>query len=333
MSNVVVTGGYGFIGSHLVSALLDRGDTVTVFDFAKNTRDTSIDFDGHPNFRFVQGDVTDIGSLSQALISGVDTVFHLAAIVGVKNYMDDPLRVLDVNVIGTRNVLELSRQHGTRVVFASTSEVFGKNPNPPFAEDDDRVLGSTKTARWSYSTSKAMAEHLVFAMHSAYELPVTVVRYFNVYGPRQAPIFVVSQSVHRILNGHRPYLFDTGDQTRCFTYVDDAVAGTLLAAESNAAIGEAFNIGSMTETSMREVVDLAIKTADVDSVSEAEAVDTAERYGGRYEDIPRRIPDSTKAQRELGWRLTVDVAEGIRRTIDWARANPWYLKESAGTPR
>ncbi len=333
MSNVVVTGGYGFIGSHLVSVLLDRGDTVTVFDFAKNTRDTSIDFDRHPNFRFVQGDVTDIGSLSQALISGVDTVFHLAAIVGVKNYMDDPLRVLDVNVIGTRNVLELSRQYGTRVVFASTSEVFGKNPNPPFAEDDDRVLGSTKTARWSYSTSKAMAEHLVFAMHSAYELPVTVVRYFNVYGPRQAPIFVVSQSVHRILNGHRPYLFDTGDQTRCFTYVDDAVAGTLLAAESDAAIGEAFNIGSMTETSMREVVDLAIKTADVDSVSEAEAVDTAERYGGRYEDIPRRIPDSTKAQRELGWRLTVDVAEGIRRTIDWARANPWYLKESAGPPR
>ena len=333
MSNVVVTGGYGFIGSYLVSALLDRGDTVTVFDFAKNTRDTSIDFDRHPNFRFVQGDVTDIGSLSQALISGVDTIFHLAAIVGVKNYMDDPMRVLDVNVIGTRNVLELSRQHGTRVVFASTSEVFGKNPNPPFAEDDDRVLGSTKTARWSYSTSKAMAEHLVFAMHSAYELPVTVVRYFNVYGPRQAPIFVVSQSVHRILNGHRPYLFDTGDQTRCFTYVDDAVAGTLLAAESDAAIGEAFNIGSMTETSMREVVDLAIKTADVDSVSEAEAVDTAERYGGRYEDIPRRIPDSTKAQRELGWRLTVDVAEGIRRTIDWARANPWYLKESAGPPR
>jgi UDP-glucose 4-epimerase len=325
MSNVVVTGGYGFIGSHLVSALLGRGDTVTVFDFAKNTRDTSIDFDRYPNFHFVQGDVTDVAALKKALVPGTDTVFHLAAVVGVKNYMDDPLRVLDVNVIGTRNVLELSRQHGTRVVFASTSEVFGKNPNPPFAEDDDRVLGSTKTARWSYSTSKAMAEHLVFAMHSAYELPVTVVRYFNVYGPRQAPIFVVSQSVHRILNGLQPYLFDSGDQTRCFTYVDDAVAGTLLAAESDAAIGEAFNIGSMTETSMREVVDLAIKIAAVDPVSEAEAVDTAERYGNRYEDIPRRIPDSTKAQRELGWRLTVDVAEGIRRTIEWARANPWYL--------
>jgi nucleoside-diphosphate-sugar epimerase len=330
MSHVVVTGGYGFIGSHLVSALLERGDAVTVFDFAKNTRDTSIDFERHPNFRFVQGDVTDLDALEQALTPDVDTVFHLAAVVGVKNYLQEPLRVLDVNVTGTRNVLELSHRHGIRVVFASTSEVFGKNPNPPFAEDDDRVLGSTRTARWSYSTSKAMAEHLVFAMHSAYGLPVTVVRYFNVYGPRQAPIFVVSQSIHRILNGHPPLLYDSGEQTRCFTYVDDAVAGTLLAADSSAAIGEAFNVGSMTETSMRDVVDLAIKVADVDAVRSTEAVDTAARYGGRYEDIPRRVPDSTKAQRELGWRLQVDVEEGIRRTIEWARANPWYLEQPAG---
>lgn len=330
MSHVVVTGGYGLIGSHLVSALLERGDSVTVFDQAKNTRDTSIDFDRHPHFRFVQGDVTDLSALEQALTPGVDKVFHLAAVVGVKNYMKDPLQVLDVNVTGTRNVLELSQRHGTRVVFASTSEVFGKNPNPPWAEDDDRVLGSTKTARWSYSTSKAMAEHLVFAMHTAYGLPVTVVRYFNVYGPRQNPIFVISQTVHRILNGLRPLLYDSGDQTRCFTYVDDAIAGTLLAADSDTAIGEAFNIGSMTETTMRDAIELAIKIANVESVSEAEVVDTAERYGGRYEDIPRRIPDSTKAQRELGWRLKVDVEEGIRRTIDWARANPWYLKGPAG---
>ena len=326
MSTVVVTGGYGLIGSHLVSALLERGDSVTVVDSVKNTRDTSIDFDQHPNFRFIQGDVTDLGALERALTPGVDTVFHLAAVVGVKNYLNDPLRVLDVNVIGTRNVLELSRRHGTRVVFASTSEVFGKNPQPPWAEDDDRVLGSTKTARWSYSTSKAMAEHLVFAMHTAHGLPVTVVRYFNVYGPRQNPIFVISQSIHRILNGRPPLLYDSGEQTRCFTYVDDAIAGTLLAADSDAAIGEAFNIGSMTETTMREAVDLAIRIAGVDAVTSPEIIDTAARFGGVYEDIPRRIPDSTKAQRELGWRLKVDVAEGIRRTIEWARANPWYLE-------
>jgi nucleoside-diphosphate-sugar epimerase len=326
MSHVVVTGGYGFIGSHPVSALLDRGDTVTVFDFAKNSRDTSIDFDRHPGFRFVQGDVTDLADLERALTPDVDTVFHLAAVVGVKNYLQEPLRVLDVNVTGTRNVLELSHRHGTRVVFASTSEVFGKNPNPPWAEDDDRVLGSTKTARWSYSTSKAMAEHLVFAMHTAHGLPVTVVRYFNVYGPRQSPIFVISQSIYRILNGRPPLLYDSGDQTRCFTYVEDAVAGTLLAADSAAAIGEAFNIGSMTETTMRDVVDMAIKIAAVDTVTTSEAVDTTAQYGDRYEDIPRRIPDSTKAQRMLGWRLQVDVEEGISRTIDWARANPWYLE-------
>jgi dTDP-alpha-D-glucuronic acid decarboxylase len=175
-----------------------------------------------------------------------------------------------------------------------------------------------------------MAEHLVFAMHTAYGLPVTVVRYFNVYGPRQSPIFVISQSIHRILNGRQPLLYDSGHQTRCFTYVDDAIAGTLLAADSDAAIGEAFNIGSMTETTMRDAVDLAIKIANVDSVSEPETIDTAAQYGGRYEDIPRRIPDSTKAQRELGWRLKVDVEEGIRRTIEWARANPWYLNEPAG---
>jgi UDP-glucose 4-epimerase len=167
-------------------------------------------------------------------------------------------------------------------------------------------------------------------MHTAYGLPVTVVRYFNVYGPRQNPIFVVSQSIHRILNGRQPLLYDSGDQTRCFTYVDDAIAGTLLASENSAAIGEAFNIGSMTETTVGDVVALAIKIANVDSVSSAEAINTAAHYGGRYEDIPRRIPDSTKAQRELGWRLQVDIEEGIRRTIDWARANPWYLKEPAG---
>jgi nucleoside-diphosphate-sugar epimerase len=326
VSNVVVTGGYGFIGSHLVSALLSRGDSVTVFDLAQDTRDSAIDFDRHANFRFVPGDVTDPSALESALTPAVDTVFHLAAVVGVKNYLADPLRVIDVNVTGTRNVLELSHRHGAHVVLASTSEVFGKNPNPPFAEDDDRVLGSTRTARWSYSTSKAMAEHLAFAMHTTYGLPVTVVRYFNVYGPRQNPIFVISRTIQRILNGRRPLVYDAGDQTRCFTYVDDAIAGTLLASESKAAIGQAFNIGSMTETTVGDVVALAIKIANVDSVSGAETIDTAAYYGAHYEDIPRRIPDSAKAQRELGWRLQVDLEEGIRRTIDWARANPWYLR-------
>jgi UDP-glucose 4-epimerase len=322
----VVTGGYGFIGSHLVASLLSRGDEVTVVDLARNTRDTSIDFDEHESFRFVQGDVTDAAALERAIGPDTDVVFHLSAVVGIKNYIDDPLKVLDVNVGGTRNVLELARRHGTRVVLASTSEVFGKNPSPPWAEDDDRVLGSTRTARWSYSTSKAMAEHLAFAMHDTYGVPVTVVRYFNVYGPRQNPIFVVSQSVHRVLNGRSPLLYDGGDQTRCFTFVDDAVRGTVLAAESEAAVGEAFNIGSMQETSIREVVEMTIRAAGADGQIVTTPLDTTTHYGSTYEDIPKRIPDTAKAERVLGWKLEVDVEEGIRRTVAWARANPWYLQ-------
>ena len=338
MANVVVTGGYGFVGSHLVEALLRRGDTVTVFDVARPVPGTDIDtdFDRYPNFRFVAGDVTDAAALARAITPGTDTVFHLASVVGVDRYVDDPLRVVDVGVIGTRNVLELCHRHGARLLFTSTSEVFGKNPRTPWAEDDDRVVGSTRTARWSYSTSKALAEHLVFAMHEAHGLPVTVVRFFNVYGPRQRPTFVISKSIHRILNGRPPQLYDSGRQTRCFTYVADAVAGTLLAAGSDAAIGEAFNIGSMTETTVREAIEAAIRIAGVDGVDGVETVDTAAEYGRRYEDIPRRVPDATKAHRVLGWRAETGLAEGLRRTIEWARANPWYLREldsvASGTP-
>lgn len=326
MANVVVTGGYGFVGKHLVSALLRRGDTVTVFDLARDTRDTSIDFDAHAGFRFVQGDVTDYAALEQVLTPGVDKVFHLSAMVGIKHYVEDPLKVLDVNVTGTRHVLELSRQHGIRVLFTSTSEIFGKNPQPPFKEDDDRVLGSTSTARWSYSTSKAIAEHLCFAMHATYGLEVSVVRFFNVYGPRQNPIFLVSQSVQRVLNGLPPYLYDSGEQTRCLTYVDDAVRGTVLAADSDRAVGEAFNIGSMRESTVREVIEAIIRHAGVEDEIKPELVDTSKLYGTRYEDIPRRSPDSAKAKEVLGWTLEVDVDEGIRRTVEWAKANPWYLE-------
>lgn len=328
MTNVVVTGGYGLIGTHLVTELLKRGDNVTVFDIAKNTRDTSLDFDEHKNFRFVQGDVTDASALSDVLDDRIDLVYHLSAIVGIKNYISDPLKVLDVNVGGTRNVLDLSRRHGFRVLLASTSEVFGKNPATPFKEDDDRVLGSTRTARWSYSTSKGMAEHVAFAMHDAYDVPVTIVRYFNVYGPRQNPIFVVSQSVHRVLNGVAPLLYDGGAQTRCFTYVDDAIRGTLLAAQSDVAVGQAFNIGSMHESTVREVVEKTISLAGLQGTIEPEHIDTTQLYGRTYEDIPHRIPDTAKANEVLGWRLETSIDDGIQRTIDWARANPWYLRKT-----
>ena len=322
MTTAVVTGASGFIGSHLVDALLDRGDSVVALDLQEghNLANAS----GRAGYRFVAADVRDADAMASVIDGSVGVIFHLAAIVGVRNYMEDPLAVLDVNVIGTRNVLARAERFSTRVVVTSTSEVFGRNPKVPWDEDDDRVLGSTRVDRWSYSTSKAMCEHLAFAMHRHRGLPVTIVRYFNAYGPRQSPIYVVSQTVQRVLRGQPPVIYDGGQQTRCFTYVGDAVTGTILAASEPAAIGEAFNLGSSAESSVSDLID-AVQAA-VGSSLEPERLDTREHYGAVYEDIGRRVPATAKARRILGWSATTDVPDGIANTIAWARANPWWLE-------
>ena len=322
MTTAVVTGASGFIGSHLVDALLDRGDAVIAVDLqeSRNLAEAS----GRPGYRFVAADVRDATATASVIDQSIDVIFHLAAIVGVRNYMQDPLAVLDVNVIGTRNVLASAEAFGTRVVVTSTSEVFGRNPRVPWDEDDDRVLGSTRVDRWSYSTSKAMCEHLAFAMHRHRGLPVTVVRFFNAYGPRQAPIYVVSQTVQRVLRGEAPIIYDDGQQTRCFTYVRDAVEGTILAADEPAAIGEAFNLGASTESTVSELID-AVQAA-AGTRLQPERLDTREHYGAAYEDIGRRVPATDKARRILGWSATTDVPTGISSTIAWAHANPWWLR-------
>jgi UDP-glucose 4-epimerase len=321
VSSAVVTGASGFIGSHLVDRLLDRGDEVIAFDTAEGRNLESAL--GRPGYRFVSGDVRNAEAVAALLDRSVDVVYHLAAIVGVRNYMSDPMAVLDVNVIGTRNVLIAAEAFGTRVVLASTSEVFGRNPKVPWDEDDDRVLGSTRVDRWSYSTSKAMCEHLAFAMHRHRGLPVTIVRYFNAYGPRQAPIYVVSQSVHRVLRGEPPLLYDEGAQTRCFTFVGDAVDGTILAAANPDGVGEAFNLGSSDEIPISRVIELVQQAAGTHL--EPEVFDSAATYGDAYEDIPRRVPANAKADRVLGWRPSTQPSDGIRQTVEWARENTWWL--------
>lgn len=325
MSKSVVTGGSGFIGSHLIDRLLDLGEEVVCLDrsLGPNLRDA----EKRPGFSFVAADVSDASALARAIDGSVAAIYHLAAVVGVRNYISDPLGVLDVNVIGTRNVLQVAQSTGSRVILASTSEVFGRNPKIPWEEDDDRVLGSTRVDRWSYSTSKAMAEHLAFAMHRHRGLPVTVVRYFNAYGPRQAPIFVVSQAVHRVLRGEPPVMYDEGDQTRCFTYVADAVEGTIAAASRPEAIGEAFNLGNAHESTVREAIDTVLTAAGSDL--QPQRLATSAHYGDTYEDIPRRVPAVAKAARMLGWSATTDLASGIRSTIDWAGANRWWLRDSS----
>jgi dTDP-alpha-D-glucuronic acid decarboxylase len=320
MARVVVTGGCGFIGSHLVEQLVARGDEVTIFD---GTPPPAWQETARRNARFVQGDILDRAALATAITSQVDVVYHLAAVVGVDNYLSRPLDVIDVNFTGTRNVLDLATDADAKVVVASTSEVFGKNPAVPWREDDDRVLGATAADRWTYSSSKALTEHLAFAFVRQRGLEATIVRYFNAYGPRQRPGFVVSRSVHRALNGKPVVVYDDGLQTRCFTYIDDAIAGTLLAADSAEAVGEVFNIGSMTETTIGDAAELIAKLTGPDT--ELHHVDTGDRLGRSYEDLTRRVPDNTKARTILGWACETSLEDGLARTVEWARQNSWWL--------
>ncbi|OLF11265.1 NAD-dependent epimerase/dehydratase family protein [Actinophytocola xanthii] len=324
MSRVVVTGGCGFIGRHLVERLVDRGEAVTVFDGAPPPHG--------PVTTFVAGDVLDPTALATAITADVDLVVHLAAVVGVDRYLSRPLDVIDINVTGTRNVLERAAEVGARVVVASTSEVFGKNPAVPWREDDDRLLGPTSADRWAYSSSKALTEHLTFGFVRQRGLRATILRYFNVYGPAQRPGFLISRSIHRALNRRPVVVYDDGRQTRCFTYVADVVGATLRAAESPRAVGQAFNIGSMTETTVAEAASLVASLAGPGV--EVTSVNTRSALGSSYEDLQRRVPDNGKARALLGWRPTTGLTEGVAATIEWARANPWWtaLPDSGADP-
>ncbi len=321
MANVVVTGGCGFIGSHLAERLVATGNRVTVFDAAAPSGAGGA-------VRYLRGDVRDEAAVVSAVADDTEIIYHLSAMVGVDTYLAAPADVVEVNLLGTRNVLRRAQAVGAKAVIASTSEVYGKNPATPWREDSDRVLGSTAVDRWSYSTSKALAEHLTFAYVRQNGLRATIVRYFNVYGPRQRPAYVVSRSVHRALHGVAPEVYDSGTQTRCFTYVQDAVAGTILAGTSSKADGECFNIGSHLETTVAEVVATICELTGLHVP--AKPLDTAAAFGSRYQDIPRRVPDTAKARDVLGWECTTSLRDGLARTIDWARSSPRWLDQRLG---
>jgi len=321
---VMVTGAAGMVGSHLVDRLLADGLEVHALDIvpfaeANNLRESA----DHPNFHYVQGDIRNRETVVRFFRPEAEVLYHLASVVGVRRYMEDPMGLIDVAIIGTRNFIELCDRHGVRILFTSTSEVYGRNPKVPWKESDDRVLGATNVDRWSYSTSKATVEHMLFGMHRKSGLPMSIVRFFNVYGPRQNPIYAVSQSVYRVLRGEAPDRYDGGTQTRCFTYIDDAIDGLIAAATSDKAVGEIFNIGNPTEVTIGDVVRACIELsgADLKPID----IDTGEKYGAVYEDIIRRVPEVSKAKELLGWEARTDYREGIARTLDWARQNPWYL--------
>jgi UDP-glucose 4-epimerase len=321
----MVTGAAGFVGSHLVDRLLHDGYIVHALDQvpleqADNLRESR----GHPDLYYMRGDIRDEEVIEEFFRADAEVLYHLASVVGVRRYMEDPLSLIDVAILGTRRFITLCAKHDVRILFTSTSEVYGRNPNVPWKEDGDRVLGPTSVDRWSYSSSKALVEHMLFGVHRTSGLPMSIVRFFNVYGPRQNPIYVVSQSVHRALRGEAPDVYDGGGQTRCFTYIDDVIDGVIAAATEPRAIGEAINIGNPTEVSIGDVVDLCIRLSGADV--RPNLVLTSEKYGAVYEDIIRRVPDVTKARNLLGWQSSTDIARGIAQTINWARANEWYLR-------
>jgi UDP-glucose 4-epimerase len=315
----LVTGGAGFIGSHLVDALLARGDEVCVLDdLSTGSSENIAHHRSNPRFGFVRESILT-RQVVDDLTAVCDTVYHLAAAVGVRYIVEDPLGSIVTNVEGTGNVLAAAHRYHCKVVIASSSEVYGKRTQVPLREDDDRVLGSTTINRWSYSCAKAIDEHLAFAF-AAKGLPTVALRFFNCYGPRihaNGYGTVVARFIKQALNDQPITVHGDGSQTRCFTYVADTVAGILSAGGAPEADGRVFNIGSTTEIS---VLDLArfIK-ALCRSRSPITLVPYRDYYGQSYEDTPRRVPDNARARLILGFQPRIPLEQGLRRTIEWCR--------------
>jgi nucleoside-diphosphate-sugar epimerase len=314
---ILITGGAGFLGSHLSDAFIALGDEVFVLDTGSIAKVRHL-LD-QPRFHYIHDTIFNV-ELLDSLAAKVDLIYHLAAVVGVEYYVADPYETLNVNVNGTQNVLKAAYKYNRKVVFSSTSEVYGRNPKVPWREDDDRVLGATTIDRWCYSTSKAVGEHFCFAYHKL-GLAVAVLRYFNVYGPRLDRVDVgrlFTIFMGQLLRGADLTVIGDGSQTRCFTFVSDAVAATVAAGLKDPVNGHAVNVGVDVETSVLDFARLMLELyGSVES--KIRFVSQEEVYGDSYEDIPRRVPDNTKMRKLLGVEPTISLREGTARAIEWFR--------------
>jgi len=314
---ILITGGAGFLGSHLADAFIARGDEVFVLDTGAIAKVRHL-LNNH-RFHYVHDSIFNL-ELIDGLVAKSDLIYHLAAVVGVEHYVGDPYETLNVNVNGTQNVLKGAYKYNKKVVFSSTSEVYGRNPKVPWREDDDRVLGATSIDRWCYSTSKAVGEHFFFAYHKL-GLPMTIMRYFNVYGPRLDKVDVgrlFTIFMGQLLRGADLTVIGDGKQTRCFTYVTDAVEATVQAGINPKADGQVINIGVDIETTVLEFAELMLELFG-ETRSKIKFVTQEEVYGNSYEDIPRRVPDNTKMRTLLGVNPKVTLREGVKLSMDWFR--------------
>jgi len=301
-----------------VDALLEANHTVTVLDDLSVGKEQNFAHHrDHPNFHFVKGSILN-KTLVKQLVAQVDGIYHLAAVVGVKYVVEDPLRGMQVNVRGTETILEAACERGCKVVLASSSETYGKSAWVPFAEEDVTVIGPTSVPRWSYAISKLLDEHLAFAYYRQAGLPATAVRYFNAYGPRLDPRgygSVIARFINQALDGEALTVYGDGQQTRSFTFVADTVRGTIAAMETPESAGQVFNIGNPSEVTMNALATLVQDATgtNVDIVH----VPYAQAYGADFEDTPRRLPHVARTAEVLGFRATTSLEEGLRQTILW----------------
>ena len=315
----LITGGAGFIGSHLAEALLAQGHQVTIIDDLSTGRFENIaHLVGHPSFRFAIETITN-ETVMDRLVSECDVIFHLAAAVGVQLVVSRPVQVIETNVYGSAMVLRLANRYRCKVLLASTSEVYGKGVQVPFREDDDRLLGPTTRSRWSYACSKAMDEFLALAYYKQHRLPIVIFRLFNTIGPRQTGHYgmVVPRFVRQALRGEPITVYGDGRQTRCFLDVRDAVRAITGLAEAPAAVGQVFNVGSTEEISILALAQ-RVKTLTT-SPSEIVFIPYEQAYEEGFEDFQRRVPDISKIERLLGYRPQYSLDETLQSVIDYFR--------------
>ena len=312
----LITGGAGFIGSHLADHLLGRGDQVVLLDDLSTGRVTNIE---HLNDRtgaeFVLGSILDTELVDEA-VARVDAVFHLAAAVGVNLIVEKPLESLMTNIRGTETVIEMAHKYDKRLLVMSTSEIYGKNTSDSLSEEDDRILGSPLKSRWSYSEAKAIDEILAYTYWREKGLETVIIRLFNTVGPRQTGSYgmVIPRFVGQALRNEPITVFGDGNQTRCFCHVGDVVEGLVALSEHPEAFGKVFNLGGDEEVSIRELAERVIELAGSQSSLEFIPYDTA--YEAGFEDMERRVPNTTRAMQLVGFEPSASLDDIIRSVID-----------------
>ena len=307
---VFITGGAGFIGSHLADHYVAKGDQVTILDnFSTGSKENIAHLAG--KITTTDGDIRNV-DLVEKLTKEVDLVLHMAAALGVNTILESPLESMSTNITGSEVVLNAAAKFNKRIIIASTSEIYGKNPKQPLSEGDDRVVGAPQKIRWTYSDAKAIEEAMATALHTQSDLPVTTVRLFNTVGPRQTGRYgmVVPRFVQAALKNQALTIYGDGTQSRVFCHVDDAVQAIATIAATDATIGEVFNVGGSGEITIKELAEKVISTTKSQSVITYTSYSDA--YPAGFEDIQRRVPDISKIKQAIGWSPTNDLEAIIK---------------------